>query len=270
MAGETDKVFGSLEKAIRILCLFDAQSPELSAQEISISLGIPLSTTYNYLKVFLRNDILSKDDSGRFRLGFRIFKLGILAAENVSLLEIARPHLASIARRTQETVVLTLTEGFDLLCVDTIESTRPVKLTMKRGARLPLHAGAPGKALLAGRDRTFLDDLIRSRGLPKMNRNTITDVEELERELAAIRTEGYSWSDSEVDSGAGALAVPILDHTGRAVAAVALIGSVEAILGKDRKALVGVLKDASREISEKLGWVRPETLIRDRQVSVRK
>ncbi|VBB43214.1 Transcriptional regulator, IclR family (fragment) [uncultured Desulfatiglans sp.] len=271
MAAETDKGFGSLEKAIRILCLFDAETRERSAQEISNSLNIPLSTTYNYLKVFLRNDILSKDEnSGKFRLGWKVFKLGVLAAANVSLLEIAAPYLLSIARRTQETVVLALIDGLDLLCVDTIESIRPVKLTMKRGARLPMHAGAPGKVLLAYNERSFLDEVIQSRGLPKVNRNTITDAKALGRELEVIREQGYSQSDSEVDSGAAALAVPILDYTGRAVASVSLIGSLEAILGRHRAGLVEILKEASEGISEKLGWVRPASLIKQGPESIGK
>lgn len=251
-----DNSFGSLEKAIRILSLFDSEHPELSAHEISKILCIPLSTTYKYLKVFLRNEILNKDqETGRFHPGFKLFKLGVLAAEKISLLKIARPYLESIAKRSLETVVLAIIDGLDLLCVDTIESPRPVKLTMTKGTKLPLHAGAPGKVLLAYKDRPFIQELIQVRGLAKVNKNTITDQGELERELESIRSQGHGRSDSEVDPGTAALAVPVFDHKGRALASVSLIGPMQNLLEKNSEELIGILKDAARGISEKLGYV---------------
>jgi IclR family transcriptional regulator, KDG regulon repressor len=251
-----DNTFGSLGKAIRILSLFDSERPELSAPEISEALSIPLSTTYKYLKVFLQNEILSKGrETGKFHPGFKLFKLGVLAAQNISLLKIARPYLEYIAKRSLETVVLAMSDGLDLLCVDTIESPRPVKLTMTKGTRLPLHAGAPGKVLLAHKDRSFVQELIHVRGLAKINRNTITDPEELEMELESIRRQGHGRSDSEVDPGAAALAVPVFDHEGLAPASVSLIGSAENLLENNSRELIRILKDAAGGISERLGYV---------------
>jgi DNA-binding IclR family transcriptional regulator len=252
-----NKSFGSLEKAIQILSLFDSGTPELSAQEISKALSIPPSTTYNYLKVFLQNEFLSKSDrTNKFCLGFRIFKLGIIAGENISLLEIVRPHLASVAARSRETAVLTVIDDLDVLCVDTVESPRLIKLTMKKGIRLPLHAGAPGKALLAYKDPAFIHEMIARRGLVKLNKNTITQRGELERELASIRAQGLSISNSEVDLGAAAISVPIFDHKGQGIASLSLIGQAEAIFREDKQRLIDMLKDAGGKISSELGYVQ--------------
>ena len=250
-----NKPFGSLEKAIQMLSLFDSKSPELSAQEISKALSIPSSTTYNYLKVFVQNEFLTKNEkNNKFRLGFRIFKLGILAEENISLLEIVHPHLVSIAARSRETAVLTVLDGSDVLCVDTVESPRLVKLTMKKGVKLPLHAGAPSKAILAYRESSFVHEMIGRQGLVKLNKNTVTDLEELERELANIRLRGLSMSNSEVDLGAAALSVPIIDHRGLAIASLSLVGPKETIFGEEKQTLIDMLKDAGRSISTELGF----------------
>lgn len=252
-----NKSFGSLEKAIQILSLFDSGISELSAQEISKALSIPQSTTYNYLKVFLQNEILQKNEkTNKFGLGFKIFKLGIFAAENISLLKIARPHLESIAARSKETAVLTVIDGVDVLCVDTVESPRLVKLTMKKGVRLPLHAGAPSKALLAHQPPAFIHDMIKRGALVKLNRNTITQPEDLERELSSIRTQGLSTSNSEVDLGAAAISVPIFDHGGRAIASISLVGPTEAIFMDDNQILIGLLREVSEKISSELGYVK--------------
>jgi DNA-binding IclR family transcriptional regulator len=257
MATKTDRSFGSLEKAIRILSLFDSEHPELSAQEISETLNTPLSTTYNYLKVFLKHQILSRDEhTNKFHLGFKIFKLGVLAAQHMSLLEIARPYLISIAARSRETVTLTVIDGLDILCVDTIESSRPVRFTMKRGGKLPLHVGAPGKALLAHTDQISLEDIIRSGRSARNTENGSRTLEQLESEMETIRRQGYSRSDSEVAPGFSALAVPILDHRGLAAASLSIIGSTDGLVKENQEAWVHMLTDAAQGISERLGYPR--------------
>ncbi|MCD6305795.1 MAG: IclR family transcriptional regulator [Deltaproteobacteria bacterium] len=257
MTTKTDNSFGSLEKAIRILSLFDSETPEVSAQEISERLNTPLSTTYNYLKVFVRNEILTKDPhTSKFRLGLKLFKLGILASENISLLEIARPYLESIAGRCQETVALTVIDGLEVLCVDTIESSRPVRYIIKRGGKLPLHAGAPGKALLAFTDRVSLRDVLEREGPAKADEDASRRTEALTRELASIRSKGYSESHSEVVPGFTALAVPIRDHTGRAIASLSIIGFAQSLEKEDQQPLIHMLKEAATEISAKLGYSR--------------
>jgi len=251
------KSFVSLEKAIQILSLFDAENRELSAQEISEKLSIPLSTTYNYIKVFIANKFLEKNEiTNKFCLGFNLFKLGILAAKNNSLIEITRPHLISMAERSQETAVLTISDEMDVLCVDTIESPRLVKLTIKNGVRLPLHAGAPGKAVLAFKSRSFLHEMIQKRGLDKMNKNTITNVEELEQELESIRTQGFSTSNSEVDLGAGSLSVPIFDYNTHVIASISLVGSAESIFREEKQEFIAMLKETALKISAELGYIK--------------
>ena len=255
MAKKTENLFGSLEKAMRILSLFDTGTPELSAQEISNRLNIPLSTTYNYLKVFLQNEILTKHPhTSKFRLGFKIFKLGILASENISLVEIARPYLESIARHCQETVVLTVIDGLEILCVDTIESSRPVRYIMKKGGKLPLHAGAPGKALLAFTDRVSLQEVLEAEGYGKGNEDAARRAQELARELESIRSQGYSQSHSEVVPGFSALAVPIRDHKGSAIASLSIIGYAHSLEDEDQQTLIQMLKEAALEISQRLGY----------------
>jgi DNA-binding IclR family transcriptional regulator len=88
-----------------------------------------------------------------------------------------------------------------------------------------------------------------------LSKNTITDLKELERELASIRKKGFSLSDSEVDLGAAALAVPIFDHKGLVIASLSLIGLKEAIFREDQQELLDIMKESARGISAELGYV---------------
>lgn len=209
------KPFASLEKATDILSLFDPEHQGLSAHDISKKLGMPLSNTYKYLDIFLKNGSLSKNvHTKKIFLGLTIFKMGVLAAEKVSFAHVALPYMNSLSEQSGETVILTVVYGMEALCVDAIESPKMVRLTVKKGATLPLHAGASQKILLDYQDESFIDTFIESRGFVRLNRNTITDPQQLKRELELIRVHGFTQSDSEVDAGAAAIAAPFLIKKG--------------------------------------------------------
>jgi DNA-binding IclR family transcriptional regulator len=97
--------------------------------------------------------------------------------------------------------------------------------------------------------------MIQSEGLVKLNRNTITDPEQLKRELELIRVQGFTQSDSEVDVGAAAVAAPIFDQKGETVAGLTVAGPSGRILGENRQKLIGMVTDSAQRISFELGYV---------------
>ncbi|MBW2207217.1 MAG: IclR family transcriptional regulator [Deltaproteobacteria bacterium] len=247
--------FASLEKAIEILSLFDSEHQGLSAREISRMLSIPLSTTYKYLDLFLRKGFLSKDARTReLSLGLGIFKMGNLAAERISIVDIALPYMHSLSVKSGETVTLTVLHGMEGLCVETVESPRIVRLTIRKGSTLPLHAGASQKVLLAYQDESFIDAMIEEKGLAKLNENTITDAAQLKNELELIRKQGFTQSVSEVDAGAGSIGAPVFDHSGGVTAGLTLVGPANRILGENRESLMDMVTDSARSISMELGY----------------
>ena len=247
--------FASLEKAIEILSLFDSEHRGLSAHEISKMLSIPLSTTYKYLDLFLRKGFLSKDVHTReFFLGLNIFKMGNLAAERISIVDIALPYMNSLSVKSGETVTLTVIHGVEGLCVETVESPRIVRLAIRKGSTLPLHAGASQKILLAYQDESFIDAMIKEKGLAKLNENTITDAALLKNELELIRKQGFTQSVSEVDLGAGSVGAPIFDHSGGVAAGLTIVGPANRILGENRENLIDMVTDSARRISIELGY----------------
>jgi DNA-binding IclR family transcriptional regulator len=248
-----DKPFSTLEKVINILCLFDTRHPELSAQEIAQKVGMPLSTTYRYLKVLLNKQLLSKDESNKFFPGLAIVKLGLVAAERISVIDIAHPHLKALAASCLETVALTVLDGLGLICIDAIESPRPVKLSVRKGSVLPLYAGSPGKAVLAFTDQSFIDRVIETTGLVKLGKNTITDRDDLERQLALIRRLGFSESDSEFDLGVASVAAPIFDHKAKVIASISAAGPSDRIAA-NKPMLIEQVMETARTISSELGF----------------
>jgi DNA-binding IclR family transcriptional regulator len=249
--------FTSIDRAIDILGMFNIRNQELSALEISKQLGIPLSTTYKYLDTLLKKGFFSKDPSTKkYSLGISIFKMGIVAAEKISFIDITQPHISSLAEKCGETVILTVINGWEALCVKEIESPRLVKLTVKQWATIPLYAGASSKILLAYQNDSFIDDLIKNTGLKPVNENTITDPVKLKKELASIRDNGFATSESEVDSGAGAIAAPIFDHKRKLVAGITIAGPDERLFNEDSQKLIDMVKETADKISFDMGYSR--------------
>ena len=249
------KSFGSLEKAIDILCLFESEHLELSAQEIADSLSIPLSTTYKYLQVFKNKQFLSKNEqTNQFYLGLKILQLGLFAAKKTSVMKIASPYLKLLTDQSLETAVLTVIDGQNAICVDIIESPRAVKFLTAKGNTMPLYAGSPGKTLLAFKDPSFIDNFIETTGLPKLNKNTITDGEQLKNELAVIRKQGFGESDSEYEVDVCSVAAPIFDYKGQINASISVAGPAERIFRENKQSLIDLVKEYAQKISSELGY----------------
>lgn len=248
---------GTLEKALDLLCLFTSEHTELSAPEIAEKLNMPLSSTYKYLQAFQKRQFLSKNErSNKLYLGLTVLKLGLLASQKTSVIEIASPHLNDLVGRSLETAFLTIPDGLNVVCVDVRESPRVLSITTRKGSTLPLYAGSPGKVVLAFKNQSFIDYLIETTGLAKLNINTITDIEQMNEELAAIRRLGFSASNSEYVSGVSSLAAPIFDHRGHVVASISLAGPAERILGDNKQRLIDLVKESAKDISSELGYVK--------------
>ncbi len=245
----------SAEKVLNLICLFNTTQQEFSAQEVSQNLETPLSTTYKYLDLLNRKGFLIKNpETKRFGLGFTIFKLGNLMINGLRVVDIALPYMKKLSANSQETVLLSALNGWEAICIERIETQRLIKLSLEPGASFPLHASAPSKILLAYQDESLIEAFIEKTGLPKLTKNTIKDPARLRKELEKIKKQGFAFSNSEADYGAGSIAAPIFNHKGRVVAGLALAGPVERVNIRKFPKIVTMVKEHAFEISCKIGY----------------
>lgn len=212
----------SAEKVLDVLLLFSESRPELTADEISELIGAPRSTTYRYLRTLHTKGFLEKSTAGIYRPGPRLVQLGRVALSRLDLRDIALPVMREIAGETRETVLLTRLSGRSAVCIERVEGPQTIRITFERGRVQPLHAGASSKILLAyagGEVEDYIDI-----PLEQFTEQTVTDPDVLRAQLRQIREQGYCISDGEVDVGARAVAVPILDDHNRLVAGLSTAG----------------------------------------------
>jgi DNA-binding IclR family transcriptional regulator len=209
------------DRTIDVLLLFDERQPVLSAAEVSRQLGMPRSTTYRYLQTLRSYGLVEEDEArGGFRLGPRLFHLARVARQGLGLCELALPIMQRLAADSGEMALLARRVGQQVVLVELVESTQPIRLSYVRGDVLPIHAGASPKVLLAYAEPAEIAAVLASAPLPRYTELTITDPDQLIQQLAEIRRQGYAVSHSEIADGVSGIAAPVMHADGRVAAAL--------------------------------------------------
>ena len=232
---------GMLERSLAILALFTETRVEWRVPEIADAVGLPIPTTYRIVGSLVAQGLL-RPTTGGYRLGSAALGLGRRAAAGFDLGSAVGAELRALARATQETGLLSvLDEGArTAVCVDRVDSAQPLRLTLEVGRRVPLHAGAASKALLASGPATVREAVLAG-PLPRLGPGTLTSAAALSEQLDEIRDVGYAVSREETNEGAWGVASPILG-----VGAV-LLGSI-GIAGPLVRCTPETLELARREV----------------------
>ncbi len=245
----------SVEKALDILLLFDENRRLLGVNEMARLLGMPPSSTQRLVNILKKRGFLRQDpETKKYKLGTVLLKVAGFVKENLEIAKIAYPVMQRLSRETGETVHLNVIEGWERVCIETIESSQPLMARMPVGHRSPLYAGASSKCLLAFSDDEFIREYLERVRLDKINVNTFTDKDELIEELKRTRERGYAESFSERVTGLGALSAPVFDHNRKIAASLSLaIPEVRFKNERLKSTYIKLLTEAASEISEYLG-----------------
>ena len=207
-----------------------------SLSNISRLTGLPKATLHRIAGDLVTARLLSRVD-GDFHLGSHLFELGMRASVERTLLEVATPFLEDLYERTHETVHLGLREGSEVVYVAKFGGDRQARSPSRIGGRLPVHATAIGKALLAWADEP---DRIAVLAAPMERRTprTITAPGRLRQQLDRVREEGIAYEYEEGALGLVCVAAPVLDAADRPVAAISVAGAVTRFRPSDHAASV--------------------------------
>jgi IclR family transcriptional regulator, KDG regulon repressor len=248
----------TLERACDVLRLFTPQKPRWTISELARHLDVPKSGVFRLVKTFERKHFLqSGEDSYEYELGSGIWELtGTVFGKRERMVAKASPYLRDLNKTTGLLVSLRVLENEQMVIVDRVEGTDPVKVIVPVGTHQPLNHGAPGKLLLAYRyptDSTQLRELISRGKITKLTERTLMDPRRLEDELNKIRRLGYATSDGEAIRGTIGIAVPVWNSTSQVEAALALT-AVESLCNmKQLMRFMPDLKRTGENISKALG-----------------
>ena len=136
------------------------------------------------------------------------------------------PDIKSIMQKLTvdigETVNLAVLDGSDVVYIERVESSQPLRMNLRAGSRIPVHTSSTGKVLAAHLPKRRRERLLQNLELKKYTEFTITNLDKLTDELAATRKRGYSISYQEYMIGLIGVGVPIKSPSGEVIAALAL------------------------------------------------
>lgn len=244
-------------KALLILEELAASDAPRSLKDLSARTCLPKSTVYAILATLEARRYVERDPAGAVRLGLKAFEVGSAYTRDISLTEAFHQTARRLVAESGETIQLAILDGADVVYIAREDGTQPVRLFSFVGKRLPAHATALGKVLLAALLDPSLDSLLSERPLRKLTARTISSIHKLKSELATVRERGYAHDDEETADGLQCLAAPIFDHACQVRAAMS-ISVPTARMDPPRFARnLHLIQDGAREVSERLGGCVP-------------
>jgi DNA-binding IclR family transcriptional regulator len=232
-----------------------AERDGASISELASALEMPKSSVHSYVSTLHAEEYLVKH--GReYRIGLRFLTLGSKARLRKAVFDVAKPKAEQLAKDTGERVFVVVEErGLGVYIYQT-SGANAVGLDARVGTRLPLHCTAVGKALLATLPSDRVDQIVETRGLSKVNQNTITDRTTLEDELETIRNRGYAIDYGERHETVRCVAAPVLDRNqANPHAAISVAGPANRLRGDwFEEDLPEIIRSTASEIELNLSY----------------
>ncbi len=243
----------SVDRAVAILDLL-AQDGWRAGAEVARELGVHRSTALRLLGTLERHALVERDPrTAKYRLGRRLPQLARVVSGELDLRHIARPVCEALAASSGETVTLDVLDGDEIVPIEQSTGSTAFVSVNWLGRRTPVHCTASGKVILA-----FAADPIRQRLLARplvpLTPRSITDVAELERQLAAARESGFARTFEELEVGLDAIAAPVFSTDGEVVAAIDVSGPAHRLQAGGGPDLVGLTREAASDLSRRLGY----------------
>jgi DNA-binding IclR family transcriptional regulator len=239
----------AVERAMAILELFDERTPDLSIADVVSALDVHRSTASRMMATLERHGLLEQTDvPGRYRLGLGLVTLAGLVLNRFPVRALARPRLRELRDQTNETAWLGMLDGQTVIYLDQA-SNRHVTVNVDWvGRRQALTDGVTGRLLLAFQPADVIERLVDDAAPGAVG---LSDVE-----LASVRRRGHAVCVGDADDAYTGVAVPIRDHRGAVVAAIALGGPRYRVSPERLESeLVPMALRAAARVSEALGHV---------------
>ncbi|MGW0878352.1 IclR family transcriptional regulator domain-containing protein [Streptomyces sp. NPDC002671] len=209
----------SLARGLDVLRAFGAVRGPVRLAELARLTGLPRATVRRSL-ITLRHLGYVHENAAGFQVLPRVLELGHARLCGLDLDAIATPHLAALVRRVHESASVAVLDGDDIRYVARVASARIMHIDIDVGTRLPAYATSMGRVLLAALPEPDLAAQLARITPEALTPHTVTSREGLREVVVATAERGYACVEQELEEGLRSLAAPVVDGTGRVVAAV--------------------------------------------------
>lgn len=240
-------------KVMRILEAFAPGDVRLTLTEICRRADLPLATGHRLIAELVAGGFLERLPDASYRVGTRLWQIGIQAARPRELRELALPYMLDLYAETRENIQLAVLRGDRAMYLERLRGPKSVPVLTRVASELPLHATAVGKVLLAFSPPELTERVI-AQGLTRHAPNTITDPERLRADLAEVRRTGLAYTVEEMSIGTCSVAAPVYGQGEEVVAALSVVAWRHSA---DVKRFGPAVRSAARALSKDLAAKDP-------------
>ncbi len=244
-----------LDKSLFILETLLQHSSSMSIMEISKKLKIYPSTIHRILDTLkYRGYVEQNPTDQKYQLGLKVLELGMAKLHQMDLAREASPYLKELVNKCNETVHLGVLEEEEVLYLAKEESSHTIRMCSYVGKRAPVHCTALGKVLLAYLPEGERKKILGKRELSRLTEKTITDKEELEKELNKVKKQGFALDKGENEKDVRCIAAPIRNYQGKVIAALSISSPAYRTNINQQNHLKEALIEITKKISKRLGY----------------
>lgn len=224
------------------------QEEPVGVSMIAQHFGWQKSNVHRLLSTLKALGYVRQDPStSRYEISLKTWELGMKVVGRNVIKRCAQPAMHALSREFSENVNLSILVNTDVLYLDNVLSPYPLRSTNSPGSRVPAIFPASGKSMLAFRDdaEAIVREIIATH--PQARGVAAADFME---QLQQIRQQGYAVSLSGWRLNVNSVAAPILNRSGRSVAAIGISGPSERMTTSVIESMVPALLHAANQVSE--------------------
>ncbi len=246
ISGETPTL-----RLFALLEVIAAKDAFVSLQGLTEETGLPKPTLHRMLQQLEGAGLLIRQADGRhYGTGARLRRLAENLLLNATQHGARHAVLRNLAEELGESCNVTALSGNEIVYLDRVETTEPLRFHLHAGSRVPVHASASGKMILSQLPASQRRKLLAHTPLQPYTPRTIVDLEVLEAQLEEVHREGHALDNEEFLPGLVCLAVLVPNPSGRSNLCVAVQAPVLRVSPDRVLDLLPPLQRAARAIAD--------------------
>jgi DNA-binding IclR family transcriptional regulator len=246
-------IIPNLDRALRVLEHLSTRQEGGSITEIATQLSLPKNSVFRILRTLAASGYLEERDKA-YRLSPKILSLGYAAVRSTHLIDACMDEMRTLRDEINETIFVgALSEG-TVVILEELPSFQLIKFTVEIGHKVPIHASAPGKAILAFLPAAEQRDLLNHIAFTRFNDRTIPGMKAMLKELEKIQAAGYAWDLGEEVGEIWCVAAPVLDYRAYPIASIWLSGPEFRVSRMDQAKVGAAVREHALRISRHFGF----------------
>ena len=247
-----DSYVQSFARGLQVIRSFSEKAPRQTLSDVAAATGLTRAGARRILLTLQTLGYVASDGK-LFALTPRILDLGFAYLSSMPIWNRAEPVMETLVQQVQESCSAAVLDGTDIVYVLRVSTHKIMRISLGVGSRLPAWCTSMGRLLLSELDELALRERLEASGIEALTRHTLTDIDALMAKVQQARRQRWCLVNQELEEGLISIAAPIVDRSGRMVAALNISGQANRTSAKVmQETMLPPLVAAADEISRML------------------